>query len=362
MSRIILICFLFSFSLIVKSQEFKLKKMDPETIKSTLNRTIFNKKFLEYKIKAFDVGKNIDSLARAEKKDLTLIIQNALNQNKVVLLPNYVINVNDGGLLLNSDQILLFQPKTVLRLIPSSKMGYSILKLQNVDNVKIFNANIEGDKYSHLNDLGQWGFGINIKSSNNITIYSPYIKKTWGDGIYIGQIKNRESTGIRIYNAVIDDVRRNGISITSASGVVIKDSYIGNTNGNSPESALDIEPNSIDDIIENIDISNLSTSNNKWAGILIVFEKFKSTIGKDVSIYIDGHKDIGSKNGIAFHGYRNDNFSDNLNGFIEVRKLNYKENSAKYFFYKTNFSSLEIKTNNCELKNQFNNSKKLWKP
>ncbi|WP_407533728.1 hypothetical protein [Elizabethkingia miricola] len=333
--------------------QFNVKKMSMEVVDNRRNKNAYIIDYAMYKKAAYSAEK---MLPRNYKKDgsvdYTQYIQSVLDNHNVVVLPNFPIKINDKGLVLNNNQVLLFQEKSVLKLNPTTQKEYSVLGLSNVNNVKIFFANIEGDKYQHLTNVGEWGFGIGIFSSNNISIYSPYIKQTWGDGIYIGQIKNIPSTNIQVYNAVIDDVRRNGMSITSAKNIDVVNAYISNTNGTSPESGIDIEPDSMYDLISNINIKNLTTYNNKWAGVLLVFERLKSEDTKSISINIDGHTDNFSQNAVAFHGYLKDKNFNNLNGTINLFNTNYKNNKTKYYFYKTDLSNLKINTGDLSLKTQ----------
>ncbi|ASW76156.2 hypothetical protein CJF12_19030 [Chryseobacterium piperi] len=351
---LLLIVMLISFS--VNAQTFAVKKINTETITKYLNKPVFNDEYNKYVKQAYSVTVP-SNMQKNTSSDYTSYIQDALNKNDVVLLPNTVMEINDKGLNLNSNQVLLFQPNSKLVLIPSAKKGYNMLNIENVNNIKIFYANLEGDRVNHLGSDGEWGFGIGIKGSDSIKIYSPYIKNTWGDGIYLGQSGNKPSTNIYIANAVIDNVRRNGISIISAKNIDILNSYIANTNGNIPESGIDIEPNNIADDLDTVNIKNLTTFNNKWAGILLVFEQYKSSQKKTVSINIDGHTDSYSKYGIAFHGFKNDTTASNLDGLINLKNTRYDNNKDKFFFYKSNLSNLNLNTTDSTLKTKFNNFK-----
>jgi len=355
MKELIIVVFVILNVLSGYTQSFRIKDLNQSAISNYRNKGLYLAEYNKYLSKAYSIEKDLPvQYKRNSSQDYTSIIQNALDKHKIVVLPNYSIIVSDKGLVLRDNQILLFQPNSILKLKPSSKNSYNILSITNVSNVKIFYANIQGDRYKHLGKGGQWGFGIGIKSSSSIYLYSPFIENTWGDGIYIGQVRNVPSENIYVYNSVINGVRRNGVSITSGRNINILNAYIANTNGNSPESGIDIEPNSISDVIENINIRNLTTFNNKWAGMLMVFEQLKSSKSKVVSVNIDGHKDVGSKHAIAFHGYRNDKITNNLSGTIDLKNTDYSTDSKRAFFYQTNLSRLRINTSNTNLKSRFN--------
>lgn len=141
-------------------------------------------------------------------------------------------------------------------LTPNAYTNYYIIKIQG-DNINLRgNATLEGDKHTHLGKVGEWGMGINIDHSNNVTVSGLTIKDCWGDCIYVGG----ESEDIIIEKCSLDHGRRQGISITSAKRVTIKDCSISNVAGTLPEYAIDIEPNKGNDInkvvIDNVNVSN----------------------------------------------------------------------------------------------------------
>lgn len=358
MKKFLLLILLSNWYYFLNAQNFTKKNISSNVISNSINKAKYQSDYNNYKNKGYYA---INSLPKNYSKkgnvDYTKFLQNAFNNYSVVILPNFPVLINDKGLSLKSNQVLLFQPNSKLILKPTARGYYDMLNIKNISNVKIYYANLEGDRYNHLGKTGQWGFGITIKSSNNIQVYSPIIQNMWGDGIYVGQENNVPSKNVLISNAFINSSRRNGISVTSANGVNINNCFISNTYGNSPESGVDIEPNTINDEIKNINISNLTTFNNKWSGVLLVFELLKSKNIKDISVNIDGHSDNGSQNAISFHGYLNDTKSNNLEGQIKLNNVNYKNNKNKYYFYKTNLSRINLITPDSELKTRFNKYK-----
>lgn len=269
-------------------------------------------------------------------------IQELLNKRDTLILPNYAVEISDIGLSLRSNQILVFQDRSQLKLQASEKTNYELLRVHNVSNVRIYNPQIIGDRNSHLDNKGQWGFGISIRNSQNVIVEGGYISSMWGDGVYIGQINGFFSSNVSIDNVYIDDCRRNGISITSGKGVVVKNCLIENTKGQSPQSGIDIEPNTINDEIVNISLVNNVTRNNLFAGVLIVLEKFKEEKVKKVSISIDNHSNNGSYYSLAVHGFLNSK-EKNMKGFIKVRNFESKNIRQEQFIYKnTSLSRVKL--------------------
>jgi hypothetical protein len=70
----------------------------------------------------------------------------------------------------------------------------------------------------------------------------------------------KQSKNIRIKNCRLDNGRRQGISITSADSVFIKDCTISNVSGTNPQYGIDIEPNKNRSVhyvlIENVNVVN----------------------------------------------------------------------------------------------------------
>jgi hypothetical protein len=236
--------------------------------------------------------KNIDKKGGTDYTDL---FQKALDENTKLILPNYPVLISDKGLNLHSNQYILFQPNSKIILKSSIRGGYKLINISNVMNVTIFFLNIEGDKYTHLSNEGEWGNGVSIKSSSNIKLFKPMISKFWGDGIYIGQ-ETTVPKNIAINGGLVNDNRRNGISIISGINILIKNTTISNTKGHNPQSGIDIEPNSSSNEITNVVLDGIITKNNAVHGIIVSTGNLNGTI-KPISIKINNHRDINS--GIA---------------------------------------------------------------
>lgn len=247
--------------------------------------------------------------------DYTAYMQTAINNHAIVLMPDFPVMINDSGLSLNTGQIVVFNDSSKIILKSSSLATYEIMRIHNVENVSVYFPVIYGDKTSHNGGKGQWGMGIAIRASKNVTIVNPRVFKCWGDGIYIGQIKNKTSTNINIYDPLLDDNRRNGISITSVNGLNISGGVIANSNGQMPQSGIDIEPNRATDVIDNINISNVVTFNHPKYGIVISLQQLVNRKQGKTSITITAPIDENSGNGLALTGKPN---SQTLIGNIQI--------------------------------------------
>ncbi len=129
----------------------------------------------------------------------------------------------------------------IIKLTPNDFPGYKIINVKG-DSIKIKGTgSIIGDKESHIGKNGEWGMGINIDNSTNIKIRGLSVESCWGDCVYVGNAER-----VIIQNCTLKDSRRQGISITAANDVKIKNCRISGIKGTAPEYAIDVEPNKND--------------------------------------------------------------------------------------------------------------------
>ncbi len=152
----------------------------------------------------------------------------------------------------NTDIIL----RGTIKLKANGLDKYHIVNLSGA-NIKLSGSGqIIGDKFSHTGTTGEWGMGVNVRAGENVVISEITIKECWGDCIYVGS----SSKNVTIDNCTLIDGRRQGISVTSANGVTIKNCNISNVNGTAPQYAIDIEPNE-GDTVDNVLIDNVKAIN-----------------------------------------------------------------------------------------------------
>jgi Nitrous oxidase accessory protein len=133
---------------------------------------------------------------------------------------------------------------------PNDYETYGILQLEHVSDVTIFGGHLIGDRHQHTyepNKSHEYGFGINIISSANITIKNMRIEGMTGDGVIItryGHVTGNSHfcKNIQITECEISDCRRQGISVVDADGVELSRNNIYNIYGTDPQFGIDIEP------------------------------------------------------------------------------------------------------------------------
>lgn len=341
-SLVFSVIFLFFFQFIKGKPDFIYKKIPQEYINrkenlevnSLISKVILNSSYsiIQSLPLYYDKTGNLD---------YTDIIQNTLDNYNIVTFPNFPLLINSKGLTLRSNSKIIFQKGSKLILLPNKSQNYQILRLHEVYNVELFSPNIVGDREKHIGTLGEWGFGISIRGSQNIKIYKAVIKNCWGDGIYLGSIGPLVNKGVLIKDCFIDNSRRNGVSIISGINVNIVNSIISNTNGTSPMSGIDMEPNNNTEFLKNINIINTITFNNGNDGVLIALGALHGKEPTDISINIKNHIDDISNNAIEFvlPNRKNNNDFKKINGNINVSNSvwkNNKDNIVKFHDYVDN--------------------------
>lgn len=143
-----------------------------------------------------------------------------------------------------------------LRLASNSFKKYNMICVVG-NHVKINGKGcVIGDRQTHTGSEGEWGMGINFQNASHATLSGLTIKDCWGDCVYVG----KKSTDILIRDCLLDNSRRQGVSVTSANRVTIRNCKITNISGTYPQYGIDIEPNkkcTIDNVvIENVEVKN----------------------------------------------------------------------------------------------------------
>ncbi|HFK9608274.1 TPA: right-handed parallel beta-helix repeat-containing protein, partial [Acinetobacter baumannii] len=127
---------------------------------------------------------SIGSQAHAEfveNTDITSYVNSLIEENKTVTIPNgnFLVSATKS-IQLKDNSTLKLSPNTVLNVIPTSSGSYRVFKIKNVKNVSISGGKLIGDKYTHLGKAGEWGMGVEIRDSQNVSLSNMSIDKMWG--------------------------------------------------------------------------------------------------------------------------------------------------------------------------------------
>ena len=188
-------------------------------------------------------------------KDVVALSDSSVNNKIYVGKGNYQVTAHYNGdvcipILSNTELIL----DGDVWLTSNDFRNSNIIRATGCNIIIRGGGTIKGDKHTHTGGSGEWGMGIDVENAHKVLISGLTIRDCWGDCIYIGH----KSTDIKISKCTLDDGRRQGISITSAEGVEIKDCVIKNISGTAPEYAIDVEPNR-NCMVNNVVINNVTS-------------------------------------------------------------------------------------------------------
>jgi len=303
--------------------------------------------------------------------DYTKEVQEVLKKYKNVVFPSFPILINKNGLSVGSNSTLFFEKGSKLILIPNELAQYEILRIHDVKNVKIFFANIKGERYTHTANDGEWGMGISIRGTDNILIYAPTVTECWGDGIFLGMSPVTHSminNNVIITKALLDNNRRNGMSIISAQNVKANKFVVSNTDGTPPTAGIDIEPDVNTNIIKNLYFNDIISFNNKTHGFLFVLGNLYGKNNDIGTISVNNFKAIYGELGISFRvGSEKGMDLIKPTGNIEVKNAKFENVSRQeYLSYDENIRNnfqIKIQTKDDKDVNKynyfFNNAKKI---
>lgn len=186
-------------------------------------------------------------------KDVMALANPDMTNRIVIEEGEYQVSVQRSGgvcLVVGNDTELIVNG--TIRLTPNALQSYHIIEVNGENVVVRGKGTIIGDRHIHAGNAGEWGMGIMIRHANNVSLSGLTIKDCWGDCVYVGG----NSKKVLIENCHLDHGRRQGISITSADGVTIKDCTISNVGGTAPECAIDVEPNK-GNVVDHVVIDNI---------------------------------------------------------------------------------------------------------
>ena len=242
--------------------------------------------------------------------DDTSAIQSALAAGKRIVIENGTYFISDTLNVPSNTVIELKNAKIKSTATANKKYIFSMV---DVANVKIYgeNATLEMAKPETAQQAC-----VSIDKSDNILVKGLVMTMAGGDGVTIGGTNTNEAKNVEIADCVIDNSRRNGVSIIGGvDGVFIHDCVIKNTAGTAPQLGIDIETWDSAYINKNISVYNNRFENN-GTGDLTIFEYsegvmvYNNAFTGSVSVKINT-----AYNGVAAANPTDISFHDNVFGY-----------------------------------------------
>ena len=194
-----------------------------------------------------------------DTKAMKLFINDSYS-NKYIPSGIYMLDAKNS-FNIKSNTSLVIDNSAKLQVTTDTTSGYILFRLTLVDNVKITGGALIGER-SHRSSLG---YGVYMDGATNCSISNINISNFYGDGVYVG---GSLCNNININQVISNNNVRQGMSISNVKNIHVSNSSFINTNGLSPQSGIDIEPNS-GFTIANVTIENVTTSGNSGSGIIV---------------------------------------------------------------------------------------------
>lgn len=194
-------------------------------------------------------------------------IQDALNAVPNLYFPGPATYLIDAtvGLRPQSYQHIFLHPQAVIQVAPTSAPSYHAFLLDTVTQVHLRGGQIIGDRATHIGSTGEAGIGISLSAATSIRMEEMAISECWGDGLYIAG----SCQDIHLRRVTSSHNRRQGLSLIRVDGFTAEHCAFMNTDGVSPQSGVDLEPNGPADIIQNILFTHCSFDTNTGYGLVI---------------------------------------------------------------------------------------------
>lgn len=171
---------------------------------------------------------------------------------------------------LRSNTRLKLDPAAQLVAIPNNQTRSYVVKAWRVSNVEITGGQIIGERVKHVGSTGEWGMGVDVRSSSKVYVHDLSVSDCWGDGLFIGALGSAgsatPSTDVTISHVVSNNNRRQGMSITVVNRVYVANSTFSNTNGTAPQAGIDIEP-STQGTSQNVRVEGSTMTGNAGNGM-----------------------------------------------------------------------------------------------
>ena len=227
-----------------------------------------------------------------------------------------------AGLKMRSNVTVDMAADTVLKAYANDKPYHDIFNFYEVENAHIRGGTLIGDRYTHQGTTGEWGNGITILSSRNISVEGTTIKHFWGDGIGIDNTyadPRLRNDDIAIQGITADGNRRQGISIMDGDHIRIQHSTLQNTGsgsssaadlaanprlkGTPPQAGIDIEPEA-GQHVNHVDIRHNTFTDNAGMGLSVL--GFRPEENRTIdNIHIEDNTFTHNQGGITLRGVSN---------------------------------------------------------
>ena len=159
----------------------------------------------------------------------------------------YLINVDygrGGSLRPSSDTEIILDDGAQLYAMSTASQYSAMFLLSEVERVSIVGGTLVGERVGHPNGDGEQGHLVLLSGCADIFLSQMTLSDAWGDGVIVAYNDDarRQCERICLHRLVCRGNRRQGLSIVSATTVLVVDSSFSDTGGVAPGAGVDIEP------------------------------------------------------------------------------------------------------------------------
>ena len=194
--------------------------------------------------------------------------------------------------------------------------GMLLVTVHNVSNVTVLGnggATFRMHRADYANislyNHSEGRHGIALYGAHNVVLDGLTVTETGGDGVYVSNILGQVGTpnrNITVRNCNLTGNYRNAISVISVNGLLIENTVLALSKGTPPEGGIDMEPNSPENLLQNILLNNVTmfgntlrsltfsghalranTNNSKFAPVSIVVRDTRILSGGSYGISIN---------------------------------------------------------------------------
>jgi poly(3-hydroxybutyrate) depolymerase len=173
-----------------------------------------------------------------------------------------------------SNLTLSLAPGAVLQAKKGSFRGTSdsLLTIEFASNVTILGtgATLKMRKLEYLPPAyvkAEWRMGVQIRGCDSVRVFGLTVQDAGGDGFYIADTYLQNySSNVLLEGVIADGSWRNGLSVISAIGLIVRNSTFSNTNGTNPQFGIDLEPDTDGHRLQGIVFENVSLLDNARGG------------------------------------------------------------------------------------------------
>lgn len=298
----------------------------------------------------FNANDATDSFKNALLSNNSTIVVDKQNSDWIIR-PTTLANLNN--------KTIIFESGVVLR----AKAGAYpltnnvLLRLNSATNLTIegYGATFKMNKNEYTS--GEWRHTLSIRSGNNVTVKGLTLRDSGGDGISVSGISSGSfSQNITIEDVICTNNRRNGLTITSARDVWVRNSEFNNSNGTNPETGVDLEPNLDNDRLVNINFINCKFSGNDSAGFQLGTHAMNSSsIPIDVSVvdceFSNNSRSPNNSKPITEILISQGNESNPVKGNITFERTTFTGSNGRILFSRKSAEAYTVEFRNCNAYN-----------